>query len=69
MASYTPASVGEREQWSSIVSTVEENRHNFCKPLNGKTLFSAMYGRYTVALLEFKAVLKANNPADQSKTP
>jgi hypothetical protein len=26
MASYTPATVGESEQWSSIVSTGEENR-------------------------------------------
>jgi hypothetical protein len=26
MAKYTPASVGESEQWSTIVSTAEENR-------------------------------------------
>jgi predicted ArsR family transcriptional regulator len=43
MARYTPASVGESEQWSSIVSTAE-NRQNFCKVLNGNNLFSALYG-------------------------
>jgi hypothetical protein len=69
MARYTPASVGESEQWSSIVSTAEENRQNFCKVLNGKNLFSALYGTYTVALHELKAVRKATAPAGQSKTP
>jgi hypothetical protein len=69
MARYTSASVGESEQWSSIVNTAEENRQNFCKVLNGKNLFSALYGTYTVALHELKAVLKASTPAGQSKTP
>jgi hypothetical protein len=36
MARYTPASVGESEQWSTTVSTAEENTQNFCKALNGK---------------------------------
>jgi hypothetical protein len=60
MARYTPASVGESEQWSSVVSTAEERGQNFCKVLNGKSLFSALYGTYTVALHELKAVLKAS---------
>jgi hypothetical protein len=34
VAGYTPASVGESEQWASIVSRVEENRANFCKALS-----------------------------------
>jgi hypothetical protein len=59
MARYTPASVGESEQWSTIVSTAEENRQNFCKVLNGKNLFNALCGTYTVALHELKPVLKA----------
>jgi hypothetical protein len=42
MARYTPVSVGENDQWSSIVRTAEENRQNFCKTLTGKTLFSAL---------------------------
>jgi hypothetical protein len=69
IARYTPASAGESEQWSSIVSTAEENRQKFCKVLNGKNLLSALYGTYTVALHEFKALLKASTPAGQSKTP
>jgi hypothetical protein len=47
----------------------EGSRQNFCKVLNGKNLFSALYGTYTVALHELKAVLKASTPAGQSKTP
>jgi hypothetical protein len=54
VAGYTPASVGESEQWSSIVNFAEENRQNFCKKLNGRTLFSALNGTYTVALQELK---------------
>jgi hypothetical protein len=69
MARNTPASVGESDQWSSIVSTAEENRQNFCKVHNGKNLISVLYGTYTVALHELKAVLKASTPVDQSKTP
>jgi hypothetical protein len=69
MARYNPDSLSESEQWSSIVSTAEENRQNFCKALNGKNLFSALYGTYTVALHELKDVLKASTSAGQSKTP
>jgi hypothetical protein len=69
MARYTPASVGESEQWSTIVSMAEENRQNFCKVLNGNNLFNALYGTYTVALHELKAVLKASTLAGQFKTP
>jgi hypothetical protein len=63
MAGYTPASVGESEQWSSIVNTVEENRANFCKALSGKTLYSALHGTYTVTLNELKGLLKTSTTA------
>jgi hypothetical protein len=52
VAGYNPASVGESEQWSSIVSAAEDKRQNFCKALTGKTLFSALCGMYTVTLQE-----------------
>jgi predicted O-linked N-acetylglucosamine transferase (SPINDLY family) len=45
IARYIPASVGESEQWSTIVSTTEENRQNCCKVLNGKNVINALYGR------------------------
>jgi hypothetical protein len=69
MARYTPALVGESEQWSSIVNMGEEYRQNICKVLNGKNRLSTLYGTYTVALHELKAVLKPSTPAGHSKTP
>jgi hypothetical protein len=48
--------VGESPEWTSIVNSAEENRENFCKGLDGKPLFSALGGMYTVTLNEFKAV-------------
>jgi hypothetical protein len=39
---------------------VEENRANYCKALSGKTLYSALYGTYTVTLNELKGLLKAS---------
>jgi hypothetical protein len=43
-------------------------KQKFCKALNGKTLFSALYGTYTVALQALKALLKASSPAGKSET-
>jgi hypothetical protein len=48
LAGYTPTDVGESSEWTPIVSSAEENRENFCKALDGKPLFSAIYGMYTV---------------------
>ena len=48
VAGCTPAPVGDSEQWSSIVSETDENGQNYCQALTGKTLFSALYGTYTV---------------------
>jgi hypothetical protein len=50
VAGYTPAAVGESAEWTATVSSAEENRTNFCKALSGKTLFSALFGTYTVTL-------------------
>jgi hypothetical protein len=68
VAAYTPASVGESEQWSSIVNTVEENRANFCKALSWKTLYSALYGTYTATLNELKGLLKTSTAAKSGTT-
>jgi hypothetical protein len=68
VARYTPASVGDGEQGSSTVSAAEENKQNFCKALIGNTLFSALYGMYTVVLQELKALLKVCTPAGPTKT-
>jgi hypothetical protein len=52
VAAYIPASMGKSEQWSVIVNSAEENRQNLCKALSEMTLFSALYGTYTVAFHE-----------------
>jgi hypothetical protein len=63
----------ESSKWTSIVKSAEENRANFCKLPDGKPLFSAFCGMYTVTLNELKAVLKVSAQAGQSggvnKTP
>jgi hypothetical protein len=66
LAGYTPHSVGEGNEWTSVVDAAEENRANYCKVLSGKTLFSALYGTYTVTLNELKAVLKASTQSEQN---
>jgi hypothetical protein len=67
VSGYTPTAVGESVEWTAVVSTAEENRVNYCKALSGKTLFSALYGTYTVALHELKALLKVST--SKSITP
>jgi hypothetical protein len=60
----TPAKVSS--EWTSIVNSAEENRANFCKAVDGKPLFSALYGMYTVTPNELKVVLKMSAQAAQS---
>jgi hypothetical protein len=48
------------------MNSAEENRANFCKNVDGKPLFSALYSIYTVTLNELKAVLKMRAQAGQS---
>jgi hypothetical protein len=50
MAGRTPASVGESAEWAAIVNAAEENGANYWKALIQKTIFSALYGTYTVTL-------------------
>jgi hypothetical protein len=69
VAGYTPTAVGESAEWTTLVSAAKENRANYCKVLAGKTLFSALYGTYTVALHELKALLKVSTIAGKSITP
>jgi hypothetical protein len=46
----------------------EENRENFCKVLDGKPLFTALYDMCTVTLNELKAILRVNAQAGQIET-
>jgi hypothetical protein len=52
LAKCTPAKVGESPQWTTILYSVDKNRANFCKVLDGKPLFSTLYGMYMVTLKE-----------------
>jgi hypothetical protein len=58
--------VGESTEWTSIVNGAEENGANFCKGLDGKPLFSALYDMYTITLNGLKVVLKMSAQAGQS---
>jgi hypothetical protein len=60
VAGYTPALVGERQEWTSIVITVDVNRTNFYKALSRETPCSALYGTYTLTLSELKGLLKVS---------
>jgi hypothetical protein len=68
LAGCTPAAVGESAEWTAIVNTAEDNRATYCKALSGSVLFSALHGTYTVALIEFKSLLKASNSAGGTAT-
>jgi hypothetical protein len=69
LAGCTPAEVGESSEWTTTVNSAEEKRANFCKSLDGKLLFSALYGIYTVTLTELKAVsVQAKHSDSLNKT-
>jgi hypothetical protein len=69
VAGHTPASVREIAEWAVIVNAAEANGANYCKALNGKTLFVALYGNYTVILHELRALLKASTLEGQTNSP
>jgi hypothetical protein len=46
------------KEWAAIISSAQDNREDYCKVLKGKTLFSALYGTYTVALHGLEKVIK-----------
>jgi hypothetical protein len=48
------------------VNSLEKNKENFCNGLDGKPLFSTVYGIYTVTLYELKTILKVNAKAGQN---
>jgi hypothetical protein len=63
LAGWAQAKVEESCEWTSISSSVKENRVNFCEALDGKSLLSALYCMYAVPRNELKAVLKATAQA------
>jgi hypothetical protein len=65
LASNTPVSVGESEEWAAIISSAENNRETYCKALRGKPLYSAPYGAYTTTLNDLNEVLKNSAPREE----
>jgi hypothetical protein len=47
---------------------MEKNRANFCKGLDGKPLFSTLYGIYTLTLSELKVSAQAGKSGAVNKT-
>jgi hypothetical protein len=68
VAGYTPAVGRESAEWAKIVSAAEDNRASYCKAFSCKTLFSALYGTYTVTVNELKTILKASTSAGRTTT-
>jgi hypothetical protein len=56
----------ESSERTSSANSAEENTTNFCKDLDGKLLFSALYYKFMVTLNELKAGLKVSAQARQS---
>jgi hypothetical protein len=60
LAGCTPSNVGESEAWKAIVNHAEQDKQNLCKVLQGKRLFSSLYGTYTITLNYLKNVLQSS---------
>jgi hypothetical protein len=65
LAGCTPRPVGESEEWAAVITAAEDNLESHSVALQGKTLYSALYGNYAVALNELKCVLKYSSSARQ----
>jgi hypothetical protein len=60
LACCTAASVGESEKWVRTVDAAENDKASLVKILKGKSLYTAVYGTYTVTLKELKAILEGS---------
>jgi hypothetical protein len=65
LAGCAPRPVGESEEWAAVIRAAEGNLESYSVALQGKTLYSALYGNYTVTLNELKSVLKSSSQARQ----
>jgi len=58
LAGCTPGEVGRSKEWTKIVEEAEASRISLCDLLEGETLFSALYGVYSLALTDLKKILQ-----------
>jgi hypothetical protein len=66
LAGSTPQPVGESEEWAAVIRAAEDNLDSYYLALQGKPLYSALYGSYTVTLNELKSLLKSSTQAKQT---
>jgi hypothetical protein len=66
LASCTPTTVGQSQEWAGIVSTAQEDKEKLCTILQGKGLFSALYGVYSLTLANLKTVLQNSVGRDRT---
>jgi hypothetical protein len=69
LAGNAPKSIGENEAWTRVVRRAEANWVSLRMVLEGKTLFGALCGVYSLALIDLKAVLKRGAAEKRSHTP
>jgi hypothetical protein len=60
LAGCTPTNVAESEQWVHTVNAAIADKVSLAKIMKGKSLYSALYETYTVALSELKAILQGS---------
>jgi hypothetical protein len=65
LAGCTPKSVGESVEWAAVIGAAEDNLESYSMALQGKPLYSALYGSYTVTLNDLKSILKFSGQARQ----
>jgi hypothetical protein len=65
LAGCTPRSVGESEEWAAVIRAAEDNLESYSMGLQGKSLYSALYGSYTVTLNDLKHILKSSGQTRQ----
>jgi hypothetical protein len=66
LAGSTPKSVGESEEWAAVIGAAGDNLVRYSVALQGKPLYTALYGSYTVTLNELKSLLKSSTQARQT---
>jgi len=54
----TPNEVGRSKEWARVIDKTEAIWINLCDVLEGETLFSALYGVYSLAFTELKKCSK-----------
>jgi hypothetical protein len=65
LAGCTLTPVAESEEWAAVIRAAENNLESYSVALQGKTLYSALYGNYTVTFNVLKSILNSSGQARQ----